>query len=152
MIRELEGGAIDNGVPDAQVASGTKVRPKLVYATDTHSVYSYEDTPKRRVFNQMIENWTPMMPGHEVPDYGAMRAGLEFDDSTFEDEPTYHYLPDKEPTGRGLLADDRETSHWVGGALESIHPDLARIYRGGAVNSHLEDSQLFRDAIYSRPR
>ena len=148
MIRELEGGAIDN-VRDAP----QKSKPKVVYETDTHRVVQHRDTPNRRAYHRLVQDWTPMMAGHEPPPFAKIVEDLEFDESTFGEEPRYHYLPDKEPTGRGHLADDRETSHWVGEVLDKIHPDLGRVYRGGAVNSHLEDAELFRhNVVYSRPR
>ena len=107
----------------------------------------------RTVYNQIAENWTPLLGrGHEAPDFKMMRQALEFDDTEFEEKREYTYRPRNPPTGGGHKADHRETSHYVGSVLHSISPHLANVYRGGAVNSHLEDSWLNRDIKYSRSR
>ena len=161
MIKELEGGAIDNGAPalsrelrsSGQVAVQPRSAPKLMYQTDTHDVYSHKSTPMRTVYRQICENWTPILGrGHEPPDFSMMRQALEFDDTEFKDRKEYAYRPPVPPTGKGHKADDRETSHYVGSVLHSISPHLASVYRGGAINSHVEDSWLNRDFSYSRSR
>ena len=121
--------------------------------SDTHHVYTRKATPMRTVYNQIAENWTPLLGrGHEAPDFKMMRQALEFDDTEFEEKREYVYRPRNPPTGGGLKSDHRETSHYVSSVLHSISPHLASVYRGGAVNSHIEDSWLNRDIKYSRSR
>ena len=143
----MEGGALDNGAPAAQPTKVLRSKP-LEYNSDRR----YYETPMKKVYNQFIENWTPLMMGHEAPDFRAMRQALEFDQTTFEDEPTYAPMPETPPTGRGILHDDRETSHYVSEVLGKISPHLQSVYRGGAVNAHLAQQALGRDTRYSRSR
>ena len=99
MSRELEGGALypDNPRP--------KKRHTLAYRTDTHNVYMEKQTPMRTVYHQIADNWTPILGrGHEPPDFAMMRRALEFDDTSYEDEPLYAPRPDEPPTRLYLMS------------------------------------------------
>lgn len=121
-----------------------------MFESDTQRIEYEKETPMRRVYNQFVQNWQPLMRGHEAPDFSAMRKALEFDDTEFESDRFYAPYPEKAPTGGGLLRDDRETSHYVGRVLDSISPHLANVYRGGATNGHLVRHHVAQDKQYGR--
>ena len=144
----MEGGALDNGAPSVQPTKPITRSKPLEYNSDRR----HYETPMKKVYHQFIENWTPLMRGHEVPDFRAMRKALEFDETSFEDQQVYAPIPDKPPTGKGILHDDRDTSHYVSDVLGSLSPHLQSVYRGGAVNAHLVKHALGRDTRYGRSR
>ena len=100
----------------------------------------YKDTPLKRSVRELKRDWQPIFGGSQVPPpFKEMQHVADhFDDTEFADTRRYYAMPEKAPTGGGLHHpdEDRETSHFVGKVLESIHPDLATLYRGGAINDH----------------
>ena len=98
------------------------------------------ETPMRKAVRELHQHWQPLWGKNQAtPPFAQMRAALQYDDTSFDTRTRTYNIPESAPTGRGAFADHRETSHYVGKVLESIHPSLAVVYRGGATNSHVHD-------------
>ena len=70
-------------------------------------------------------------------------AAHNFDTTSFADTERYYAMPPKGPSGGGLhsAGEDRDTSHFFGQFLDSVNPELAVLYRGGAANEHQDRVQ-----------
>ena len=96
-------------------------------------------TPLRKAVHELHQEWAPLWKHQETPPFRQMRDILQYDNTSFKVKRRQYVLPQNAPTGHGAHADHRETSHYVGKVLERISPELARVYRGGAVNTHLHE-------------
>ena len=78
------------------------------------------DTPMRKAVRELHQHWQPLWGGNqETPPFAEMRAAMQYDDTSFDTRARTYNIPEAAPTGRGALADHRETSHYVG--KRSIH-------------------------------
>lgn len=99
----------------------------------------YVDTPMKRSVREISRHWQPIYGNQETPPFREMHhAAHNYDTTSFADTERYYAMPPKAPTGHGLHHpnEDRETSHFMGAFLDSINPELATLYRGGAPNEH----------------
>ena len=122
---------------------------KLESSHGGHEIYSYRDTPMKRIYRQLAQNWSPIMGGQEPPDFDMMRdiAFSEHDITQDEQESFVNPSMDqfKPPTGHGGMKDDPHTAHFLGGVLNDIHPDLANLYHGGHHNNR--EKVVYHDNI-----
>jgi len=138
------------GLPPQPPAKPT---PTTTSKTHGHvTVVSYTDTPMKKTYRQLEENWQPIWKGQESPDFRLMRQLVrDHDTSTFEAPKRLVAMPEHKPTGKGLMHDERETGHFVRETLRKINPILATAYVGTpAITDHLERHQTFTDFEYGR--
>ena len=117
------------------------------------TVHTYEDTPAKRTYRQLEENWRGgIFKGQQAPDFALMRELVQqHDDTQFTDPKRVFPMPEKGPTGKGYMQDDRETSHFVRETLHRISPILSAAYGGeGGIHEDFERHHTNTDFQYGQ--
>ena len=75
----------------------------------------------------------------------------QHDDTKFVDNQRVFAMPEKGPTGKGYMHDDRETSHFVRETLHRINPLLSAAYMGeGGIHDDFEKHHHNTDFQYGQ--
>ena len=101
----------------------------------------------------MEENWRGgIFKGQVAPDFARMRELVrQHDDTKFVDNQRVFAMPEKGPTGKGYMHDDRETSHFVRETLHRINPLLSAAYMGeGGIHDDFEKHHHNTDFQYGQ--
>ena len=131
---EKRGGGLEPATPVVPPAPKAKASPLSVKRYQNVDVVTYMDTPAKRAYRQIAEGYgTPIFKGQQAPSFGLMRELIRQHDNTeFKDRGLLQVMPEEPPSGKGYMADDRETSHFVHNTLRSINPLLAAAYLDGS--------------------
>ena len=148
---EKTGGALPVE-QEAKPVRQKKNQPELVESYQNVDVYHYKDTPAKKIYRQLHENWRGgIFKGQVQPQFALMKKILdEHDDTSFEEQKFEIPLPDVAPTGRGAQHDHPETAHFVHSALMKINPILAKAYMGGAIHNDYEEHLNRTDFQFGR--
>ena len=127
-VLEKKGGAIPQ--PPAKAPSREDQAATQHVERYSHAaIHRYHDTPMKKTYRQLEQDWQPVFKGQTPPDFPMMRELIRQHDTTeFQDDRRVFPLPEVAPTGKGYMHDDRETSHFVRETLHRINPLLSTAY------------------------